>query len=109
MPRHVQAGFHGGMNARLMAGFKQRGGHFRVHKGFAAGKGDATAAAIVKRLIAQDGRHDLRNLFCFAANAQGLRRAAVCQRIKAFIIKTLTVNEQTIQRPAYHLRRGLLA
>ncbi|SSW80937.1 Uncharacterised protein [Klebsiella pneumoniae] len=82
MPRHVKAGFDGGVDTLVMAGFKQRVRQLRVHKRFAAGEGDPAAAAVVEGFIAQYGRHDLFDLLFFAANGQRLRRAAVGEGIK---------------------------
>ncbi|OMP13805.1 hypothetical protein COLO4_00918 [Corchorus olitorius] len=80
----------------------------RVHKRLAAGKRNTAAAAVVKGLIAQHGRHDLAHLLFFTAYGQRLRRAAVGEGVERLFTQFFTVDDETIQRAFDTARRRLL-
>ncbi len=105
----MQAGFHGGVNACLMAGFEKRLRQRWVHKGFAAGKSDAAAAAIVERFITQHRRHDLLDAFLLAAHRERGGGAAVAQRGDMAVVNVLPINDQAIEGAGDNRRRRLLA
>ena len=103
----MQTGFDRRMNADIVAGFEQRCRQLWLHKRFAAGQGEAPSAAIVKRFVTQDGRHDLIHAFYLSADGQGLGRTAVGQRRDGLIGQFFTVNKQAIQRTFNHFRCSL--
>ncbi|SAZ45189.1 conserved hypothetical protein [Klebsiella quasipneumoniae subsp. similipneumoniae] len=105
----MQAGFHSSMDPCLMAGLEQRPRQARIHKGFAAGKGDAAATAIVKGFIAQHRRHDLLDALLFAAHRERGGGAAVAQRGDMAVVNVLPVNDQAIEGAGDNRRRRLLA